>query len=240
MPAEAFSKKPLYVQVRDLLAERVANGVWRPGSVLPNEQELARELEVSVGTVRKALDKMEEERVVARRQGRGTFVVDQATEAAASRFWNIFDLKGRPIPATLELVEQATGAATAEEQERLGLRQGEEVLRTLRRRLYNGRPFMLEEASVAITSLPGLKPGEAGNYQIAALAQAHGVHLAKAVERVTMTKAAGAIAEQLAVAPETAIMKLDRVILALDGSPVEWRVGYCHFSDDQCYAAETR
>jgi hypothetical protein len=32
-------------------------------------------------------------------------------------------------------------------------------------------------------------------------------------------------------------MTLDRVVFALDGRPVEWRVGYCHLVDEY-YAAE--
>ena len=70
-PRGKFSVEPLYVQVRNLLAQRIASGVWAPGSMLPNEMELARELGVSPGTVRKALDSLESDRLVLRRQGRG-------------------------------------------------------------------------------------------------------------------------------------------------------------------------
>ncbi len=46
-PGGKFSVQPLYLQVRNLLAERIASGVWVPGSMLPNEMDLARELGVS-------------------------------------------------------------------------------------------------------------------------------------------------------------------------------------------------
>ena len=39
-PRGKFSIEPLYVQVRNLLAQRIASGVWPPGSMLPNEMEL--------------------------------------------------------------------------------------------------------------------------------------------------------------------------------------------------------
>src|SRR3954449_5070932 len=66
--------RPLYRQVRDTLVRRIADGVWRPGQLLPSEPELAVDLGVSQGTVRKALDEMAAENLVIRRQGRGTFV----------------------------------------------------------------------------------------------------------------------------------------------------------------------
>ena len=67
-----ISTKPLFQQVRDHLTERIAKGEWKPGMALPNEGDLAREFEVSSGTMRKALILMADQRLVERRQGRGT------------------------------------------------------------------------------------------------------------------------------------------------------------------------
>ena len=63
--------RPLYMQVHEELTRHLAAGRWQPGTMLPSEQELARELGVSQGTVRKALDAMTAERILVRRQGRG-------------------------------------------------------------------------------------------------------------------------------------------------------------------------
>jgi len=52
----AFSYKPLYLQVKDSLVRRLIDGVWQPGQLIPSEMELAREVGVSQGTIRKALD----------------------------------------------------------------------------------------------------------------------------------------------------------------------------------------
>jgi GntR family transcriptional regulator len=70
MPTSHFSTRPLYLQLRDALAERVAAGEWKPGTAIPNESDLAREFGVSAGTMRKALDLLEDEHLVTRRQGR--------------------------------------------------------------------------------------------------------------------------------------------------------------------------
>ena len=56
-----FSNRPLYLQLRDTLAQRIANGEWKPAAAIPNESDLAREFGVSAGTMRKALDLMEAE-----------------------------------------------------------------------------------------------------------------------------------------------------------------------------------
>ncbi len=70
----AFDTTPLYLKVRNAIVVRVQAGEWEPHESLPNEHALAVHYEVSVGTVRKALDLMEFERFLDRKQGRGTFV----------------------------------------------------------------------------------------------------------------------------------------------------------------------
>src|SRR5262249_56944941 len=92
-----FSTRPLYLQVKDMLIQRILTGAWKPGAAIPNEIELSRELGISVGTVRKELDEMEGERLISRRQGRGTFVIDQTSDEYAIRFNNIRDADGARV-----------------------------------------------------------------------------------------------------------------------------------------------
>jgi GntR family transcriptional regulator len=74
MPERLFTQ-PLYLQLRDALATRMVRGEWKVGTAIPSEGDLARECGVSKGTMRKALDLLEGEGLLIRRQGRGTFVV---------------------------------------------------------------------------------------------------------------------------------------------------------------------
>ena len=73
---EALDAPPMYVQVKADVGARIAKGEWPAGTRLPNEAELAKLYGVSSGTMRKALDGLEAERVLIRRQGHGTFIND--------------------------------------------------------------------------------------------------------------------------------------------------------------------
>ena len=97
LPTNRFSTRPLYLQLRDALAERIAHGEWKPGNAIPNESDLAREFGVSSGTMRKALDMMEGEHLLTRRQGRGTFVNDQSSDEMAMRFNNVRSKDGQRV-----------------------------------------------------------------------------------------------------------------------------------------------
>jgi GntR family transcriptional regulator len=77
--------RPSLVDVTEAaLRQRLAPGRARPGDRLPPEKELADSLSVSRGTLRLALERLESNGEVNRRQGSGTFVGRVAMPAAFS------------------------------------------------------------------------------------------------------------------------------------------------------------
>ena len=66
--------KPLYKIAVDFLKQGINAGQWVPGDLLPSESQLSNTLNISVGTVRKAIDELEKEKLVYRHQGKGTYV----------------------------------------------------------------------------------------------------------------------------------------------------------------------
>lgn len=60
----------------DHLRRSIADGSWQAGARLPTERDLARSLGLARNTVRRALDMLEAEGVIARGVGRGTFLVN--------------------------------------------------------------------------------------------------------------------------------------------------------------------
>lgn len=67
-------RRHLYLQVIDRLKQDIAEGVYKEKEKLPSEFELAKQLGVSRATLREALRILEEESVIIRRHGVGTFV----------------------------------------------------------------------------------------------------------------------------------------------------------------------
>ncbi|MDP1586413.1 MAG: GntR family transcriptional regulator, partial [Prosthecobacter sp.] len=77
---------PLYMQVAAILRAKICASEWTPRAPLPNEVVLARDVGVSIGTMRKALELLEDEHLIERRQGRGTYVVETSLETELERF----------------------------------------------------------------------------------------------------------------------------------------------------------
>src|SRR5262249_11342169 len=153
----AFSRRPLYLQLCDVMADRIATRAWRPGNALPNEGDLAREFGVSAGTVRKALERLDQTGLITRRQGRGSFVCDLASGDLAGRFATIRRPDGGSVDVNVGSMATERGAATTEECARLGLAEGESVWRIHRVLLDGDVPFMIEKASMPAAFFPGLE-----------------------------------------------------------------------------------
>ena len=73
---------PLYFQFSELLEEQIASGHWAPGYRLPSEPEFRQAFGLSRTTIRQALGRLEQEGLIERRKGQGTFVSE-----SRSRSW---------------------------------------------------------------------------------------------------------------------------------------------------------
>ncbi|MDA2813351.1 GntR family transcriptional regulator [Nocardiopsis sp. RSe5-2] len=99
--------EPLNVQIARAVRERIATGAWPPHFKLPAEPDLARELGVNRGTVRKALASLTEEGLLVQTRGRGTFVTSgKAEPAIAQRLRSLSeDFRDQGIEVRSEVVD---------------------------------------------------------------------------------------------------------------------------------------
>src|SRR5690606_21409598 len=118
-----------------------------------------------------------------------------------------------------QLLEKSSGEPTTAEQTSLRIGAHEVVVRKRRLLSTPDRPFVVEDACVAVGRLPGLKIEDVGDWCLTALAQRHGVHVARGSEEVRLEAAAPETASLLAVAPGTVLVRLDRVISCIGGAP---------------------
>jgi GntR family transcriptional regulator len=68
-------KKPLYSKIRDDLKQKIDNGYWKEGDLIPPETELAKTYGISRVTIRKSISQLVEENYLVRTAGYGTTVL---------------------------------------------------------------------------------------------------------------------------------------------------------------------
>lgn len=232
------STKPLYAQVEEIIRQRLIDNYWKPGDALPSEIQLAAELDVSQGTVRKALNDMVAENLLVRRQGRGTFVSEHTERRALFLFFSLVGEDGTRTMPVSRVISCEHRKATTEERARLELAAGAEVVTVRRVRSLHGEPTIVDHVTVSSAMFPNLG-GDAKLpenlyrfYQIE-----YGITITKALERVRAVSATSEEAKLLGLEPGAALLEIDRLSLSLDARPVEWRVSRCNTSK-HTYVAE--
>jgi GntR family transcriptional regulator len=67
---------PMYKQVTDQIKDAIASGTLRPETQLPSIREMAKELKISMITIKRAYADLENEGYILTRSGLGSFVMD--------------------------------------------------------------------------------------------------------------------------------------------------------------------
>lgn len=74
MPVDREGLDAPYVQIANILRERIASGKIQPGRKIPSQMELEQEFDVSRNTIKKALNVLKNEGLLVTAPGRGLFV----------------------------------------------------------------------------------------------------------------------------------------------------------------------
>jgi GntR family transcriptional regulator len=218
--------RPLYRQVRDVLVKRISDGVWQAGQALPSESEIALDLGVSQGTVRKALDEMTSDNLVVRRQGRGTFVAKHDDARILFQFFKLVPDTGERTFPDSRMID-AVRCTDAEAASVLGIAPNEPVLKLDRVRSIAGEPCIVEKVFLPASLFPGLESRPLPNNLYELYALEFGVTIGRASEKLKAVPASESAARSLRIDRGAPLLQVDRLAFALDGQRVEWRVSLC-------------
>ncbi|MDY0409048.1 GntR family transcriptional regulator [Virgibacillus soli] len=115
----SLKKGPLYMQVQEILKERIINGVYPKNTLIPSEPELKDEFDVSLITIRKAVEQLSLQGYVEKRSGIGTTVLDNHAVSKLSkgqRFSEYLISEGHDLKkasASLSIVHPEAGTELA-------------------------------------------------------------------------------------------------------------------------------
>lgn len=231
---------PLYRQIKRLLIDALEAGEWRPGHLIPSEQELAGRFGVSQGTVRKAIDELAAENLLIRRQGKGTFVASHQDPRALFRFLRLLPLEGElatPESVPLDCRHERAGAEAAR---MLGIAQGDPVIILCRVLRFEGNPVVIDEIYLPGTVFQGLTLAllQAWGSSLYSLFETRfGVRMIRARESIRAVAADRAAADMLQVEVGKPLLSVERTTYTYGDRPAEWRRGL-YLTDAHFYMNE--
>jgi GntR family transcriptional regulator len=224
----ALAYKPLYMQVKEQLVRRLIDGVWQPGQIIASEIELAREIGVSQGTIRKALDVMTAERLLVRRQGRGTFVAEPEESRILFQFFRVVADSGAHSFPESRILRADKAVASKHEALALAIKPGERVHRLERIRMLGGKPVLVETITLPGKRFPGFeKQMPIPNNVYRLYSDVWNITIGRAEEKLKAIAATAADASALGITTGQPLLEIRRIARDLEDNPVELRVSRC-------------
>lgn len=80
--------KPLYMQIANIIKDRILHGVYPIGLNIPSEPQLEQEFNVSKITVRGAIQELVQEGFLEKGSGKGTKVIRNTSSSKLSKWKN--------------------------------------------------------------------------------------------------------------------------------------------------------
>jgi GntR family transcriptional regulator, nutrient-sensing system regulator len=215
------TSQPKYRQLREALLESIRG--LPEGAALPTERELCASFGVSRATVRHALQRLENEQRIVRRQGKGTFVARAKIEQRLGLRSHTEEMRAQGLVPGSKLIDVSRVPAGPEVGAALRLGEEAEVLRIERLRLADGDPIAIEVLYLHAERFDGISAalGESASfYQL--LHSDYGIELASAEETIEATIAGEREARLLGCSTSAALLQLSRLSLDTGGRPTEY------------------
>lgn len=200
-------------QISTWLRTRIEDGTYEPGDRLPSESALGTQFSVSRITVRRALQTLEADGLIVRRQGRGSFVNAPRVRQGLVRLTDFAeDMEQAGLRPSSQVLSFKPERASPFVAARLGLDDGAAVCRLDRLRLGNGEPIALDRTWLPPSYahlLDGHDLEQGTIYQI--LEAHHDVPILRGRYRIEAVDAPADVAELLGVPRRRALLRIERV-----------------------------
>lgn len=234
---------PLYDQIKNLIKIRIRADEWQDGRPLPNEMEFARQYGVSLGTIRKALEQLGNEKLIVRRQGRGTFV-NEKTSAATSLHepWQLnVDGSRETKPAHIASLSKEIDTPTAEEASALHLKRHNSVIRLITVAKWANNTASMDTFVFSLTRLSlGNGKTDINAIELLPLIEQFEPIAKRYTDKILPEIADHKLTKALGIKPEQPILKVTRLMLDHNDDPLYLLRRYIASSNAIEYSASVR
>lgn len=213
---------PKYFQLKHILRESI--GALQPDSAVPSEAELCQQFGVSRTTVRKALSDLAQEGLVYSVQGKGTFVsAHKKTSGWVAQTGGLFaDMTERGFQVTMRVLE--VGIVPAEENiaNLLKVPVTTPVVRLMRLRFVDGKPFDIVTNYMPAARFPGLEKEDFNDSSLyTVLKNRYGVKFTSGERLIEATNCTTEEARLLQIPPNSALLVMRSTMFDETGQVIE-------------------
>lgn len=150
---------PKYLEIQNLLLQRIKNGDYQEGQLIPKEVDLAEQLNVSRPTVRHAIRNLVQGGYLERRKKRGTIVTQTKIKQQFTHVIESYntEIQNNGLVAKTQVLNFSTEKASDEVAEALTIKPNTEVYKLVRLRSADNKPVVFVITYLPIAQLPDLQ-----------------------------------------------------------------------------------
>ena len=148
-----------YLEIENLLLQRIKNGDYQEGQLMPKEVDLAEQLNVSRPTVRHAIRNLVQAGYLERRKKRGTIVTQTKIKQQFTHVIESYntEIQNNGLIAKTQVLNFSTEKASDEVAEALTIKPNTEVYKLVRLRSADNKPVVFVVTYLPIAQLPDLQ-----------------------------------------------------------------------------------
>ena len=222
----AIDNRPIYLKIKDYVKAEIRNGKYKPGDLLPTEDDMTKEFNASRTTVRNALANLEKEGYVWRRQGKGSVVKDFKSAQNLNYLSSFSEsLEERGIKVTTGMLSISEVFPPAKVKEEIDLPDGEKVYWLQRTRIADGIPVAHINNYILKSVTPDLETKKSllethGLYHV--LESEYNLEIDNCIETINTYLSGPLEAEILQLEKQLALFLSKRITRLVDGRVFEY------------------
>lgn len=218
--------RPLYLQVIDKIKQDIDSGVYEAGERLPSEFELSKQLGISRATLREALRILEDEGVITRRHGVGTFICTKPLfSSGIEELFSITDMirRSNQQPGTNFLSSNVINA-TSKDWEKFQLEEFDDLIVVERVRTADSEPVVYCLDKIPKLYLPNYK--SRNEQSLFDSLEKEGTTISYALTHIEPLGYHEKVSEILNCDPETALLVLKQMHYDERERPILYSINY--------------
>ena len=224
----------VYKNVVNLLKNKINSPLYSIGDLLPSEKELAELYDVSRNTLRKALKALEEEGLIERRHGSGTWIRNKHFQASVTHldsFPEIARNEGKTPSSQILKFELQT--ASQEIAKGLQLQHGELVYYAKRLRFIDNIAMQLEETWLSATRFPDLTIAHMKKSKFSYIENECGIRIDGCYESIVPILPSPELATLLHISTKDPIIKMQTQAIDEQHQPIDYSILYTNMFEFQ-------
>lgn len=226
-------KAPIYLQLREVIRNKIEDGEYLPATAIPSENELAETYGINRLTVRNAIHALVGEGLLKRVQGKGVYVVGEKMERDLETLGGFTQtIRGRNAKPSTKILVKAQRPAGTKFMHIFDIAEDEPINYIKRLGYADGEPISIEEIFFPSSLVPNFDEIDLTVFSLYDIYEFYGINLKCAWQTLDLVRLEPNDARMLNVDPGRAVMLFSCTSYDENGKTIEFSRSYTR--GDKC------